>query len=51
MPNKLTDQLKRVALHARISTLDKGQGPETQLRPLREYAQRRGFIIAEEYVD
>ena len=42
---------KRVALYARVSTLDKGQDPETQLRPLREYADRRGFAIAAEYVD
>ncbi len=42
---------KRVALYARVSTLDKGQDPETQLRPLREYADRRGFVMAAEYVD
>ncbi|RAK70330.1 recombinase family protein [Hymenobacter edaphi] len=41
----------RVALYARVSTLDKGQDPETQLQPLREYAQRRGFAVVEEYVD
>ncbi len=42
---------KRVALYARVSTLDKGQDPETQLVGLREYAARRGFILAGEYVD
>jgi DNA invertase Pin-like site-specific DNA recombinase len=41
----------RVALYARCSTLDKGQDPELQLVPLREYCQRRGFTIAGEYVD
>jgi DNA invertase Pin-like site-specific DNA recombinase len=41
----------RVALYARCSTLDKGQDPELQLVPLREYCQRRGFAIAGEYVD
>ncbi|MDU0372344.1 recombinase family protein [Hymenobacter endophyticus] len=51
MPAKSTDQPTRVALYARVSTLDKGQDPETQLRPLREYAQRRGFAVVEEYVD
>ncbi len=51
MPVHPTDQPKRVALYARVSTLDKGQDPETQLRPLREYAQRRGFAVVEEYVD
>ena len=42
---------KRVALYARVSTLDKGQTPETQLVGLREYATRRGFVLAGEYVD
>jgi DNA invertase Pin-like site-specific DNA recombinase len=51
MSRKLLDQPKRVALYARVSTLDKGQDPETQLRPLREYADRRGFQIQGEYVD
>lgn len=41
----------RVALYARISTLNHGQDPEVQLRELREYCQRRGFEIAEEFVD
>lgn len=51
MSAKSTDQPKRVALYARVSTLDKGQDPETQLRPLREYAHHRGFLIAGEYID
>jgi DNA invertase Pin-like site-specific DNA recombinase len=51
MPLSPPAQPKRVALYARVSTLDKGQDPETQLRPLREYAQRRGFVVAAEYVD
>jgi DNA invertase Pin-like site-specific DNA recombinase len=42
---------KRVALYARVSTMDKGQDPETQLLALREYAARRGFVPAGEYVD
>src|SRR5208283_2236564 len=37
--------------YARCSTVDKGQDPELQLVPLREYCQRRGFEIAGEYVD
>jgi DNA invertase Pin-like site-specific DNA recombinase len=41
----------RAALYARCSTLDKGQDPELQLSPLREYCQRRGFTITGEYVD
>jgi DNA invertase Pin-like site-specific DNA recombinase len=42
---------KRVAIYARVSTFDKGQTPETQLMGLREYATRRGFVLAGEYVD
>jgi len=42
---------KRVAIYARVSTVDKGQDPETQLRALREYAARRGFGPAGEYID
>jgi DNA invertase Pin-like site-specific DNA recombinase len=41
----------RAALYARCSTLDKGQDPELQLSPLRDYCQNRGFSIAGEYVD
>jgi DNA invertase Pin-like site-specific DNA recombinase len=41
----------RAALYARCSTHDKGQDPELQLTPLREYCQRRGFAMAGEYVD
>ncbi len=41
----------RAAIYARCSTHDKGQDPELQLVPLREYCQRRGFTIAGEYVD
>jgi DNA invertase Pin-like site-specific DNA recombinase len=28
----------------------RGQNPETQLRQLREYAERRGFSVVQEYV-
>ena len=42
---------KRVALYARVSTVDKGQDPETQLLALREYAARRGFRPVGEYID
>lgn len=40
----------RAALYARVSTLN-GQNPEMQLRELREYCERRGLRVAEEYVD
>src|SRR5688572_31965755 len=42
---------RRAALYARVSTDDKGQDPETQLRQLRDYAERRGFTVAAEFVD
>ena len=42
---------RRAALYARVSTDDKGQDPETQLRQLRDYAARRGFAVAAEFVD
>ena len=41
----------RTALYARVSTSDKGQDPEMQLRELREHCQRRGWEIVGEYVD
>ena len=44
-------QTKRVALYARVSTLDKGQDPETQLGQLRDYAQRRNFDVIGEFID
>src|SRR5919107_1833219 len=43
--------MKRAAIYARVSTIDRGQDPETQLRQLREYADRRCFSLIEEYVD
>jgi DNA invertase Pin-like site-specific DNA recombinase len=41
----------RIALHARVSTSGGHQDPEMQLRELREYAERRGWEIAETYTD
>lgn len=43
-------KIERVGLYARVSTMH-GQDPNVQLRELREYCQRRGFEIAEEFVD
>jgi predicted site-specific integrase-resolvase len=43
--------MRRAAIYARVSTVDGRQDPETQLRQLREYAERRGFPVAHEYVD
>lgn len=41
----------RVAIYARISTHDKGQDPDLQLKPLREYCNQRGFEVVGEFVD
>ncbi len=41
----------RAALYARVSTVDKDQNPETQLRILREHATARGWTVTGEYVD
>ena len=41
----------RIAIYARVSTLNNGQSPQMQLRELREYCKRRGWQIAGEYVD
>src|SRR4051812_18630483 len=46
-----TDPMKHAAIYARVSTLDRGQDPETQLRQLRAYTKRRGFHLSAEYVD
>jgi hypothetical protein len=42
--------ITRVALYARVSTLH-NQDPEMQLSELREYAERRGWQIVEEFID
>ena len=39
----------KVAIYARVSTAD--QDPDAQLFALREYAERRGFVVYREYVD
>ncbi|HWQ53738.1 MAG TPA: recombinase family protein [Bryobacteraceae bacterium] len=41
----------RIALYARISTVDKNQNPENQLLQLRGFCERQGWHIAGEYVD
>jgi DNA invertase Pin-like site-specific DNA recombinase len=41
----------RVAIYARVSTDDKGQDPENQLRELRDWASNSGHTISREYVD
>jgi len=41
----------KIGIYARVSTKDKGQNTETQLLPMREYCQRNGYEIIEEYID
>ena len=41
----------KVALYARISTVNGQQDPEMQLRELRAYCTRRGWEVSSEYVD
>jgi len=41
----------RVAIYARVSTIDKNQNPETQLMPLRDYCHAQGLEIYKEYID
>jgi DNA invertase Pin-like site-specific DNA recombinase len=40
----------RVAIYARCSTFN-GQDPTMQTRELREYSERRGWTVADEYAD
>lgn len=39
------------AIYARVSTKDKGQDPENQIRELRAYCARQGWTVYREYVD
>ena len=41
----------RVAIYARVSTLDMGQDPENQLRELRAWCASSGHTIIREYVE
>ena len=43
----MTEETYIVVLYARVSTDDKGQTNETQIRDMRAYCQRNGFIIAD----
>ncbi len=42
---------EKIAIYARVSTADKGQDPEMQLKDLRQYASARGWKVFGEYVD
>ena len=41
----------RVAIYARVSTDDKGQNPENELRELRAWCRNAGHTIVREYVE
>jgi DNA invertase Pin-like site-specific DNA recombinase len=41
----------KIAVYARVSTKDKGQDTENQLRELRQFADSSGWTITTEYID
>lgn len=41
----------KVAIYARVSTKDKGQDTENQLRELRQFAEASGWAVTKEYID
>ncbi len=41
----------KVAIYARVSTIDKNQDPETQLMPLRDFCRANDWEVIKEYVD
>jgi len=45
----LSDKSTRVAIYARVSTRDKGQEVENQLRQLREFSASQGWAIYREF--
>ena len=51
MKEKMKPGGNRVGVYARVSTADKGQDTELQLKDLRAFAHARGWPIHEEYVD
>jgi DNA invertase Pin-like site-specific DNA recombinase len=44
-------ETKNVALYSRVSTRDKGQDVENQLRQLREFCHKQGWTVVQEYKD
>jgi DNA invertase Pin-like site-specific DNA recombinase len=49
--SKVKKEISYAAIYARVSTSNNGQSPEMQLRELREFCERRGWSVSEEYVD
>ena len=50
-PQSAAELSQRVALYGRVSTKDKGQEVQNQLRQLREFAAHSGWTIVAEYID
>src|SRR3990167_7046439 len=44
-------RMTRFAIYARVSTDDKGQDPENQLRELRAWCAKEGHTVVREYID
>jgi DNA invertase Pin-like site-specific DNA recombinase len=49
--SSLPHVISRVAIYARVSTKDKGQEVENQLRQLREFSSLQGWAVCCEFVD
>jgi DNA invertase Pin-like site-specific DNA recombinase len=49
--NVATHTISRVAIYARVSTKDKGQEVENQLRQLREFAALQDWTVYREFID
>ena len=45
------DNMKKIAIYARVSKNDESQDPQNQLNPLRDFAKALDGEIVEEYVD
>ena len=50
-PQSAAEVSQRVALYGRVSTKDKGQEVQNQLRQLREFAAHSGWTMVAEYID
>jgi DNA invertase Pin-like site-specific DNA recombinase len=50
-PQSAAGLSQRVALYGRVSTRDKGQEVQNQLRQLREFAAHSGWTMVAEYID
>lgn len=50
-PQSTNEVSQRVALYGRVSTKDKGQQVQNQVRQLREFAAHSGWTVVAEYID